>query len=424
MHPHNTWKKQRSLLSLCLLATGAAAQPAYTVQDLGTLGGFESLARSINNFGQAAGRSLDSDGLPHAFRTAPSRPISANNDNLGSLGGPGSSGFSINIFGQVVGTGATPQLAAQHAFRTGANLPINPATDDLGVLSGSTESFALDINNAGQVAGYSVVDGNSRAFRTAANQPINPDTDDLGTPLGGDDYRATGINNLGHVAGSFTVDETGHAFLQRDGVMTEIAVQGTGPQAVAGINDLGQIALTINSRPFIWKDGQLTDLGAPSGMVSLPHAINITGQVIGEVFGGSAFLYRSGVMHQLNDLIPPQSGWVLDVAYGINDLGQIVGYGRMPGNSQQRAFRLDPSAWTVVSNMISAVEVFNLDTNLAGSLTSSLNSILTSIEQGRNAARNQLNTLQRTINDEAGGNLSNEQAELLSSMVALATRQL
>jgi hypothetical protein len=55
-----------------------------------------------------------------------------------------------------------------------------------------------------------------------------------------------------------------------------------------------------------------------------------------------AFLIdTAGTMRDLNDLIPPDSGWVLQRADGINDAGQISGYGSAP-NGSTRAFLLTP----------------------------------------------------------------------------------
>jgi len=51
-----------------------------------------------------------------------------------------------------------------------------------------------------------------------------------------------------------------------------------------------------------------------------------------------AFLYRGGVMEDLNRLIPARSGWVLDVAYAINDRGKVVGSGLWHG--RRHAFLL------------------------------------------------------------------------------------
>ena len=56
--------------------------------------------------------------------------------------------------------------------------------------------------------------------------------------------------------------------------------------------------------------------------------------------GYHAFVYRNGRMLDLNNLIPPGSGWALTQANGINDAGEIVGYGMIAG--QQHAFLLTP----------------------------------------------------------------------------------
>jgi probable HAF family extracellular repeat protein len=52
-----------------------------------------------------------------------------------------------------------------------------------------------------------------------------------------------------------------------------------------------------------------------------------------------AFVSTNGSkMQKLNKLIAPNNGWVLGQANGINDAGQIVGYGTIGG--QTHAFLL------------------------------------------------------------------------------------
>jgi hypothetical protein len=51
-----------------------------------------------------------------------------------------------------------------------------------------------------------------------------------------------------------------------------------------------------------------------------------------------------GTLVQLNDFVPPGSGWILWHATGINDHGQIVGVGFSPDQGSQRAILLIPVA--------------------------------------------------------------------------------
>ena len=53
-----------------------------------------------------------------------------------------------------------------------------------------------------------------------------------------------------------------------------------------------------------------------------------------------AFVYEGGSMTDLNSLIPAGSGWVLRSATGVNDAGEIVGYGTYQG--QLSGFLLTP----------------------------------------------------------------------------------
>lgn len=84
----------------------------------------------------------------------------------------------------------------------------------------------------------------------------------------------------------------------------------------------------------------MVELGIlPGGHYSSAFGITSDGQKIvgdanvpGEQFlVYHAFLYSNGQMQDLNALIPLNSGWVLQSASGINDTGQIVGFGTLNG---------------------------------------------------------------------------------------------
>ena len=151
------------------------------------------------------------------------------------------------------------------------------------------------------------------AFRTAANSPINPATDDLGT-LGGTYSSAKAINASGQVVGGSTIvgDRTSHAFR------------------------------TAANSPV---NPATDDLGTLGGTYSTAQDINGSGQVVGSstIVGdaaGHAFLYSGGVMYDLNNLIPADSGLTLGDAFSINDAGQIAGLGFLSSGS--RALLLTP----------------------------------------------------------------------------------
>ena len=75
----------------------------------------------------------------------------------------------------------------------------------------------------------------------------------------------------------------------------------------------------------------MIDLGVlPAGTLSIGYGINAWGDVVGAT-DIAAFLYTHGQMHNLNDMIPSNSGWQLGVARSINDRGDIVGTGHLNG---------------------------------------------------------------------------------------------
>jgi probable HAF family extracellular repeat protein len=185
---------------------------------------------------------------------------------------------------------------------------------------------------------------------------------DLGT-LGGSNSWAYGINASGQVVGmSDTRTRAQQAFLYSNGTMTNLgSLSGeNGGSSASGINASGQIvgASSTNNgygHAFLYSDGTMTDLGTlPGGTQSYANGINASGQVVGEsMINGwdHPFLYSNGTMTDLNTLIAPTSGWYLEEATAINDLGQIVGFG-YNSQGQTHAFLLttvpEPSSFVLL----------------------------------------------------------------------------
>lgn len=311
------------------------AAPFYTVTDLGTLGGKDSYAFAINGKGEVAGDSYTPDKL-RGFLWRNGEML-----DLGSLK-TGSEARGVNDKSQVVGgSNARAFLWQDGKMR------------DLGALSGGKYSHATSINNNGAVAGSAGV-GNYEGANAILWR--GGKIKDLGRLPGGRYSLGLSINNKGQVVGyghngeywgNFAIPR---AFLwdEKNG-MREIGTLGGGENYndsfAHAINDKGQIVGVSNWRAFLWQDGKMQDLGTlPGHKRSRANAINNKGQVVGIVTDPGhegMFLWQNGKMYDLNTLIPPDSGWVLSGAYGINDTGQIVGGGRH--NGEVRAFLLTPS---------------------------------------------------------------------------------
>jgi len=315
--------------------TQSPAPGPYGVMTVISLGGAGSAAYDIGEYGQPiVGRAQTGSGSNHAFAKG-----YYGEKDLGTLGGPESTAFAA--FHQLV-VGQSQLASGQHrAFA--ANLMTNELTN-LGTLGG-TWSAAYDARNEFIVgAAKTAGDARMRAFQYVGGTMTAVPVD-----LGGDSV-AKGVTSGGDIVGyACAATNACRPFLFSAGVATLLEPSGRTGVANA-INDDLEIAgsLTVDGssalHAFYYANGSLTDLGTLGGATSEGLAINDKGEVVGtsQTAGGEprAFLWRDGVMTDLNTLLPAGSGWVLESATSISYAGQIVGNGTLNGMSQ--GFLLTP----------------------------------------------------------------------------------
>jgi probable HAF family extracellular repeat protein len=89
------------------------------------------------------------------------------------------------------------------------------------------------------------------------------------------------------------------------------------------INDIGQVVGMAKSRPFLWENGTLTDLGTLGGNGGSAAAINAIGQVVG--MATTATPSTSHAVRWDNGVITNLTPGLASSASAINDRGQIIG---------------------------------------------------------------------------------------------------
>jgi probable HAF family extracellular repeat protein len=339
--------------------------------DLGVLpGGDASNAVWISDSGLIAGQARNGLVDPLLPGVAEVRAVlwkDGDAIDLGTLGGNESSAFSVNNRGQVVGlaVNTVPDPFSFYATQLRAFLWQDGEMQDLGTLGGP-EAWALFVNEPGQVAGFSLTSTTPNSATDSCGTGI-PTTDpflwedghmiDLGT-LGGTCGFPFSLNNRGQVVGlsDLAGDLTNHPFLWQGGKMKDLGTLGGTFGFAAGINDAGEVVGAATDEDdqsllaFLWKQGNMTNLGTVNGYdCSSASHINSKGQIVGSSFlcasgpDGPAhgFLWQDGFMTDLNTFVSPDSGLTLSDAGFINDLGEIAAAGVL-SDGDTRALLLIP----------------------------------------------------------------------------------
>ncbi|MCB9852668.1 MAG: DUF3466 family protein [Phycisphaerales bacterium] len=205
---------------------------------------------------------------------------------------------------------------------------------DLGTISGPL-SNAKGLDNAGRVAGVSIVASNNFHAAIWDGAPVDLGTIDVDTQS-----IAYAISDSGAVVGvSYNYgDLQPHAFMWQSGVLTPL-----GQFSPHDINDSGVIVghRTLFNAQSLWVEqacrwtgGALVDLSSLGGYSSQALAINADGAIAGESqladnMTVRACLWLAGTPHNLGAL--SASATAKSAASDLNGAGQIVGWSETAG---------------------------------------------------------------------------------------------
>jgi probable HAF family extracellular repeat protein len=289
--------------------------------------------------------------------------------NLGTLGGYQSHAIWVNDFGQVSGwvENTTPD-----PYSMGAGAETQGFIWQYGVMRqlgtlGGPDSYGEFINNLGQVSGHSYTSAvpnpitgvppfDPFIWENGKMTDINPG--DFGGAEGGTNF----LDNQGRAVGfgSLLGEQSFHPFLWQNGKLTDLSTIGNLGGSLGSaytVNEPGDVIgiYTLPGPGFVyhavlWSGRKFTDLQTVDGDgCSQPFSINLLGQVVG--FSGAcdgstshAFLWENGEIVDLDTLIPSNSGVQLQYAGWINDNGEIAAQAVLTEGGAYRAVLLIPDS--------------------------------------------------------------------------------
>ena len=337
------WNSLIAATVAMLASTAAAADPLYTVTDLGTPFGINSTGRAISDSGQVVGWSGNdrwqygdgTTGLAHAFVWAggvmqDKTPLAG--DSANGFYGVNSNGYAVGWSGEL-GVYNSPIL--MNPDGSTVRFPVNAP----GVNNGQL----YDISDSGYIAwaGPGVGSFRTRLDGSVESLPQNDFSD----------TRVYAINERGHITGHFTPGLPtfvgSYVWVENDPLMVSGVytkhLKGLGSvEQATGINDNYQAVIDLfGYGASIWNYRTDTVSDLP-GLVSA-YGINNRDEVVGIGINGHATVYRDGTAFDLNSQLTSPTNLVLEDAHAINDKGWIAGTGTLP-NGDQRAFLAIPTA--------------------------------------------------------------------------------
>lgn len=322
----------RKILSLPLLAVlvglNAPAYASYTFDLLDLWGGMDPKmqAVAINNDGQIAVRHPFDDRASHIVNWRVGQPPTFTYPSIHYNAPPGPLWFTltdINNRGNVAGytvSGESICMYCPNPFTTQGATFKEFAPPNMG-------GFSHALNDHGQAVGSlydAEVFGSPRI-------PVFVDTNGSVTYLNALSY-ASDLNNAGMVVGESAVGGNKQAATWQDGSIQLLGTLGGNNSFAEAINESHQIVGQAQTADGIfhgalWDQGTIVNLGMHTAA-----SINERGEIAGSAFDSQgkavAALWRNGVLTDLNTFLPAQlrsQGWSLINAVDINDKGWIVG---------------------------------------------------------------------------------------------------